>query len=71
MTYREKLIMEHPGIADPRHLYQLIGCPWEYGYEPQPHGRCHLYRGCVACWDRKIPEEGLPDTNVGKKEKST
>lgn len=54
MTYMEKFLQERPGGRP-------AGCPSDYDYEP-------VYDcadvGCVACWNREIPEEpqGIKDS---------
>lgn len=52
MTYKEKLIKEHPEMVlrDGWHL----GCPVSRGYEDNPY--CPGGITCEECWDREIPE---------------
>ena len=51
MTYREKLMQEHPeklGLLD-------CVCPFAFNYEAGPNKDCE-YTNCDACWDREMPE---------------
>lgn len=58
MTFKEKLIQEHPE-KDIR--WEIAcKCPEDYGYE-KSSDVCHAV-GCETCWNRKIPE---PELKVG------
>ena len=52
MTYREKLIQEHPGINSQN--YVEMGCPENWGYPPSG---CVGF-DCAECWDRLVEDEG-------------
>lgn len=53
MTFREKLMQEHPECIDEHYCAGCIGCPCEYGYE-EGYLFCDI-DDCAACWNRKIP----------------
>lgn len=77
MTFREKLLQDHP---EKRPLkFTAIGCPDDYGYEEQrpcwskENGRD--YEPCFKCWNRPMPKTNLvvgdskvehPDTDMPK-----
>ena len=54
MTYREKLVMEHPECVGDHHPGGCAGCPSTYGYEPE-EDTCEDRSSCTACWNREIP----------------
>lgn len=64
MTYREKLMLEHPEKVNVKHLGGCCGCPRDYGYTVQL-GDCRdllshqslKVSTCVKCWDKEIPNE--------------
>ena len=75
MTFREKLLEEHPEKKPLKIL--TIGCPDDYGYEEKrpcwskDNGRD--YDVCWKCWNRPIPKTNLvvgdekvehPDTDI-------
>lgn len=66
MTFKEKLIQEHPEKAELAEFSITIGCPYFYGYESVESSACNCRlgggNGCVYCWNRKIPE---PELKVG------
>ena len=59
MTFKEKLMLEHPECVREKFTGGCEGCPCDYGYEsgrpdictPEPctHDRC------AKCWNREIP----------------
>ncbi len=58
MTFREKLMQEHPENCG-RGKGGCIGCPGIYGYEtgrPCLSNFCWESVNCTECWDREIPE---------------
>lgn len=52
MTFREKLMQEHPECVCEDFVGGCNGCPEDYGYEP---GFDCAVVHCHACWDREIP----------------
>lgn len=58
MTFKEKLIQEHPEKDIGWEI--ACKCPEDYGYE-KSNNVCHE-GGCEECWNRKIPE---PELKVG------
>lgn len=61
MTFREKLMKEHPEKVDDTYPAGVVECPCDYGYEDEPSldrdGNCARVSGCVACWNREMPED--------------
>lgn len=64
MTYREKLMLEHPEKVNAIYVGGCCGCPCDYGYIDQFEECCDLLRNqrlkvirCVKCWDREIPNK--------------
>lgn len=61
MTFKEKLIKEHPGCISKFHAGGCIGCPASYGYETIEDSGCLRQPNdvsderCTACWNRTIP----------------
>lgn len=64
MTYKEKLMIEHPDNLKPRYVGGCYGCPSDYGYFPDDEKPCHidsrfknmrLSEKCTLCWNREIP----------------
>lgn len=69
MTFREKLMQEHPELISTRYLGGCKGCPYHYGYE---HGRSEKCVGapdvytCAMCWNRQMPgTETKKETPIG------
>lgn len=63
MTYKEKLMQEHPEEVDRRYRGGCYGCPVDYGYEQRaPRFMCG-YPGtfsedrCKKCWNREMGGE--------------
>lgn len=57
MTFREKLALEYPEKIDKSAYGGCIGCPYQYGYEPDIANNCSRASGCcIDCWDREMPE---------------
>lgn len=54
MTFKEKLMQEHPG-KDFKYVLDWE-CPEDYGYTDDI--RCGAGGNCVDCWDREMPEGG-------------
>lgn len=63
MTYREKLEQEHPRDIGNQYVAGCNGCPWNYGYE-STYNCSNL--GCVACWDREMPDTDQIDKQEAK-----
>ena len=67
MTFREKLLEDHPACVDPRFYGGCDRCPDSYGYEPRRAG-CPREIGkiswrkprerCTACWNREYTGYG-------------
>lgn len=53
MTYKEKLMKEHPECVDERYHGGARSCPKDYGYE-QDYDDC-TWPNCRSCWNREIP----------------
>lgn len=66
MTFKEKLMQEHPGKARLSESSIGIKCPWRYGYESKDKSIENCIRnsgnGCEYCWNREMPEERNDDT---------
>lgn len=62
MTFREKLMQEHPEIMDYEDFEDAMGCPSFYGYEPET-GKCpDEYANCgvdfcCLCWNREMEDK--------------
>lgn len=56
MTFREKLMQEHPEKTGKCYLGGCAGCPSEYGWDTFNCGYWGNETTCKACWDREIPE---------------
>lgn len=54
MTFKEKLMQEHPG-KDFKYVLDWE-CPEDYGYTDDI--RCGAGGNCEGCWDREMPEGG-------------
>lgn len=59
MTFKEKLMQEHPDAVGMRYVGGCRGCPEDYGYEPVGRFKnCEFkndpIRRCAECWDRPI-----------------
>ena len=67
MTYKEKLMKEHPD-----HVHEdgwCEGCPNTYGYnDGEKEGFCSNVN-CRDCWDREMPETEEANSLVVEKEK--
>lgn len=55
MTFREKLMIEHPERINARCGGGCEGCPQDYGYADDIACR-DASISCDACWSREIPE---------------
>lgn len=62
MTFREKLMQEHPDQIGEQYLGGCKGCPDYYGYGGIPDYCDSGRRDCVcnACWNREVPESANP-----------
>lgn len=71
MTYKEKLMQEHPEnvIKQKGGSYWCCGCPGGYGYKDTSDCKLLSYANeddadtdsdiiCNECWNREIPEGG-------------
>lgn len=63
MTYREKLMKEHPECVSDSFDGGCAGCPYEFGYERKEDSFCLLPGDsvctpdeCADCWGREAPE---------------
>ena len=57
MTYKEKLMHEHPECLSESYAGGCQGCPYDYGYEPKKEDRCKKTEyNCAKCWNREMPE---------------
>lgn len=57
MTYREKLMQEHPEQVSETYIGGCLGCPSDISFPGAP-GCVH---NCRECWDREIPEPEKTD----------
>ena len=59
MTFKEKLMKEHPVNVNPNFTGGCFGCPFTYDYEQSGDGLCKGRNTsgpeCGACWNREIP----------------
>ena len=55
MTFREKLMKEHPEKVEKTLKKYCNVCPDEYGYEN--YFDCPDNLDCRDCWNREIPKE--------------
>lgn len=55
MTFRDKLMQEHPEKIGEDYLGGCAGCPREYGWDTFDCGYWGNETVCRACWDREIP----------------
>ena len=56
MTFREKLMKEHPNKVGMQYEGCCCGCPHHYGYEKQEDRPCAKGAyDCTICWGRAIP----------------
>lgn len=65
MTYREKLLEEHPECVSPGYLGGCADCPGDYGYKPPKE--CYICTGkeCRKCWNREMKEMTKSDLQTG------
>ena len=56
MTFREKLMMEHPECVGSEFNGGCKLCPRHYGYEDNRNFCQNKDSDCKKCWDREIPE---------------
>lgn len=64
MTFRERVLKEHPGALNDRFFGGVYGCPCSYGYEELKS--CMDYdkpEFCRKCWDREMPESSGLSSN--------
>lgn len=59
MTFKEKLIQEHPGLVNERYAGGCDNCPFAYGYERKEESIKNCKKeggyGCNYCWNREMP----------------
>ena len=55
MTYKEKLMKEHPDCIDPKIPSQCKGCPYDYGYCEE--GECADFASCVNHWNSEMADK--------------
>ncbi|WP_312281582.1 hypothetical protein, partial [Oscillibacter sp.] len=56
MTFKEKLMQEHPGNVSHSFDGGCVGCPFTYGYEDMLCERKRDDDICAACWNREMPD---------------
>ena len=57
MTFREKLLQEHPELKAKR--ISMVGCPFDYGLEASYNCKdptCRSDPSCLVCWSRQMPD---------------
>ena len=52
MTYKEKVLMDHPEAKTTRTECGVAMCPSDYGYPEH----CDKYSTCTECWNAEFPE---------------
>lgn len=60
MTFKNKLLQDHPEYVHDRYLGGCKGCPADYGYEKEKPCKANhnIARDCKRhCWGREIPEK--------------
>lgn len=55
MTFREKLMQEHPEYVRDTYFGGCFSCPYTYDYEEFQPCDGNNYKSCRACWDREMP----------------
>lgn len=55
MTFKEKLMQEHPDCVSDGYSGGCLGHPHTYGYEIYSIDYCRSH-SCVECWNRETPE---------------
>lgn len=55
MTYREKLMQEHPDRVSEIYAGGCEGCPSDYGYNAVRPCWFSTGKECRACWDQEMP----------------
>lgn len=67
MTFREKLMQQHPELVSNKFVGGCCLCPCDFGYEKAEISPCLIsgkdvcgYDECAACWNREMPEEETP-----------
>lgn len=59
MTFKEKLMQEHPGLVNERYAGGCDNCPFNYGYERKEESIKNCKKqggyGCNYCWNREMP----------------
>lgn len=74
MTFREKLMQEHPDVVDERWTGGCFGCPADYHYENEHPDFCNQFfsqRKCTECWNREMPENDMVETTETTIEETT
>jgi hypothetical protein len=68
MTYKEKLMKEHPDCVGAQYVGGCRNCPADYfGGAPNMGKESCVYPNCTICWNSEIPEEKKePKTNGHK-----
>lgn len=57
MTFKEKLLAEHPEKVNEKYMGGCFGCPIDYKYEENDPVMCDAtIESCIKCWDRTIPD---------------
>lgn len=57
MTFKEKLLIEHPEYTSSMN-YSEYGCPSDHEYEDKQNfcDHCTYLESCEECWDREMEE---------------
>lgn len=66
MTYRQKLLREHPDKVYTHAMGGCEGCPGNYGYSDLKNCTDGSEEKCTACWDQEIPKEEIVLTRAEK-----
>ena len=71
MTFKEKLILEHPSAVGDEHMGGCRCCPHDYDYEKEFNDSQACATGaqptdelCRECWDRVIPGTDVDMVNA-------
>lgn len=64
MTFKEKLMIEHPEKVGDRFEGGCANCPSDYGYIPLDEEIRYCQTGigneqCTNCWNREIPQNSM------------
>ena len=54
MTFKEKLNRDNPRLINDKFIGGCLGCPHDYGYEPEQKQRVCSEHDCYDCWNREM-----------------